>query len=380
MSNAQSSPLKTPMLNPKEAIVRCFKKYATFKGRATRAEYWWFILFNSLVCSVAYAAVQFLMGTETADTAMSLVQLALFLPALAVSVRRLHDINFNGWWMLLWITVIGVIPLIVFFCLPGKAEENRFGAREAGAQPDTNRQRGGSTNTAGMFLGIIAFAGMSFAAPLFTAQTSLCEEHAPAADSADTQTAPSSSPSAPQTPADASSDTSGKTSGDTSITISNQELEQGLQEVFGSLFTVMEGTIGGMTKGMQEGARDMQTRLDGADGTRLITNAKELTELTETGVLKAEQLEDGSWKITLSVKNTQEFPVRLTGLTDKQQVLLLDQENYAYEQKGGERIVTVPERAAQKIALVFPELDGSAPKTLRIYGMDFPVPQPTKIL
>ena len=357
------------MLNPKEAIVRCFKKYATFKGRATRAEYWWFILFNSLVCSAVYAAVQFLMGTETADTAMSLVQLALFLPALAVSVRRLHDINFNGWWMMLWITVIGVIPLIVFFCLPGKAEKNRFGSREIGAQPDINKQEGGSTNTAGMFLGIIAFAGMSFAAPLFTAQTALCEESAAAANADNAETV-----------SDASSDTSGKTSGDTSITISNQELEQGLQEVFGSLFTVMEGTIGGMTKGMQEGARDMQTRLDGADGTRLITNAKELTELTETGVLKTEQLEDGSWKITLSVKNTQEFPVRLTGLTDKQQVLLLDQENYAYEQKGGERIVTVPERAAQKIALVFPELDGSVPKTLRIYGMDFPVPQPTKIL
>lgn len=380
MSNVQSIPQKTPMLNPKEAIVRCFKKYATFKGRATRAEYWWFILFNSLVCSAVYAAVQFLMGTETADTAMSLVQLALFLPALAVSVRRLHDINFNGWWMMLWITVIGVIPLIVFFCLPGKAEENRFGSREIGAQPDINKQEGGSTNTAGMFLGIITLAGMSFAAPLFMAQTALCEESAAATNADNAETVSDTSFDTSSEPSGESS-SSASSSSDTSIIVSAQELEQGLKEVFGGLFMVMEETVGGMTKGMQEGARDMQTRLDGADGTRLITNAKDLAELTETGVLKAEQLEDGSWKIILSVKNTQEFPVRLAGLTDKQQVLLLDQENYAYEQKAGaERLVTVPERAAQKIIFKFPELDGSSPKNIRLYGMDFPVPQPAEIL
>ena len=142
----------------------------------------------------------------------------------------------------------------------------------------------------------------------------------------------------------------------------------------------MGEAIGGMTKGMQEGARDMQAQLDGSDGTRLITNSKDLATLTETRVLKAEQREDRSWRIILAVKNPQEFPVRLTGLTEKQQILLLDQENFVYEQNPvGERLVTVPERAAQKLTFFFPELDGSTPKTIRLYGMDFAVPQPIEV-
>ena len=72
--------------------------------------------------------------------------------------------------------------------------------------------------------------------------------------------------------------------------------------------------------------------------------------------------------------------MRLTGLTDKKQVLLLDQENFVYEQNPvGERLVTVPERAAQKLTFFFPELDGSTPKNIRLYGMDFAVPHPIGI-
>ena len=127
---------------------------------------------------------------------------------------------------------------------------------------------------------------------------------------------------------------------------------------------------------MQEGARDIQAQLDGSDGTRVISSGKDLASLTETRVLKAEQLEDRSWRITLDVRNPQEFPVRLAGLTDKRQVLLLDQEDFVHEPGSvGERLVTVPERAAQKLTFLFPELDGSTPRTLRLYGMDLPVPQ-----
>ena len=134
MNSAQSMPPNLPMLGFPESVVRCIRKYATFRGRATRAEYWWFSLFNTLLGMVVYAAVQHLMGTEAADGAASIVQLVLFLPMLAVGVRRLHDIDFRGWWMLLGLTVVGIIPLIIFFCLPGKAAPNRFGAREYGAQ------------------------------------------------------------------------------------------------------------------------------------------------------------------------------------------------------------------------------------------------------
>jgi uncharacterized membrane protein YhaH (DUF805 family) len=75
MNSAQSMPPDLPMLGFPESVVRCLRKYATFRGRATRAEYWWFSLFNTLLGMVVYAAVQHLMGTEAADGAASIVQL-----------------------------------------------------------------------------------------------------------------------------------------------------------------------------------------------------------------------------------------------------------------------------------------------------------------
>lgn len=418
MNSAQSMPPDLPMLGFPESVVRCLRKYATFRGRATRAEYWWFSLFNTLLGMVVYAAVQHLMGTEAADGAASIVQLALFLPMLAVGVRRLHDIDFRGWWMLLGLTGVGIIPLIIFFCLPGKAAPNRFGAREYGAQADMTpeqqaaQQPGpvaqtalvpqagpamqaapvteaapeqkvtaaartapvtqpeeafppatekpaekGHTRLVGMLLCLCCLGGLSLATP-----------SAGIAADADQPASVASNPATPEAAPGASSASSSPSSG--------QSMEQGIQEAFGGLISVMGEAIGGMTRGMQEGARDLQAQLDGSDGTRVISSGKDLAALTETRVLKAEQLEDRSWRITLAVRNPQEFPVRLAGLTDKRQVFLLDQEDFVHEPGSvGERLVTVPERAAQKLVFLFPELDGSTPRTLRLYGMDLPVPQ-----
>lgn len=111
-------------------VVRCLQKFAVFKGRATRAEYWCFTLFCFLLDSILYPVLINLVGTETADIVTGFVLICLFIPSLAVGVRRLHDLNFKGWWILISITIIGFIPLFVFYCLPGKAEENRFGSRE----------------------------------------------------------------------------------------------------------------------------------------------------------------------------------------------------------------------------------------------------------
>lgn len=386
------------MLGFPESVVRCLRKYATFRGRATRAEYWWFSLFNTLFGMVVYAAVQHLMGTEAADGAASIVQLALFLPMLAVGVRRLHDIDFRGWWMLLGLTVVGIIPLLIFFCLPGKQTANRFGFREYGPQagmtPEQQaaQQRGPVAQTAP------ETQIVPTTQPESTVQTAPVPQTAP-----EQQVTPAAQPAlVPQTEAEKpakKSETrltslllclcclaglglaapSAGTASDTetsSSPSSGQGMEQGIQEAFGGLISVMGEAIGGMTRGMQEGARDIQAQLDGSDGTRVISSGKDLASLTETRVLKAEQLEDRSWRITLAVRNPQEFPVRLAGLTDKRQVLLLDQEDFVHEPGSvGERLVTVPERAAQKLTFLFPELDGSTPRTLRLYGMDLPVPQ-----
>ena len=100
-----------------ESIRTCFQKYVTFDGRATRSEYWWFVLFTFLG-SLVLGAVS--------DMLSMLFSLGVLLPSLAVGARRLHDIDKSAWFLLLWLLpVIGWIVLIVFAVQEGK-EPNRF--------------------------------------------------------------------------------------------------------------------------------------------------------------------------------------------------------------------------------------------------------------
>jgi len=80
-----------------EAIGSCFRKYAVFRGRAPRSEYWYFLLFEFLVSIPAAMIDQAIPGKTSAIS--GLVSLAFFLPRLAVTVRRLHDVNRSGWWL-----------------------------------------------------------------------------------------------------------------------------------------------------------------------------------------------------------------------------------------------------------------------------------------
>jgi len=106
------------------AVSACFSKYATFSGRARRSEYWWFALFQALVNIVAYGIEQQTDGGLIGN----LIELALVLPALAVAVRRLHDIDRSGWWLLIGvIPVIGWIVLLIWACTQGTLGPNRFG-------------------------------------------------------------------------------------------------------------------------------------------------------------------------------------------------------------------------------------------------------------
>ncbi len=112
-----------------EAVGACLRQYGTFSGRAQRSEYWWWALFNLLV----FVAVGLSRGVVGADaTAVDVVAviagLALLLPNLAVTVRRLHDVDRSGWWILInFVPVVGSIILLVFAMLPGTPGENRFG-------------------------------------------------------------------------------------------------------------------------------------------------------------------------------------------------------------------------------------------------------------
>ncbi|PZP56051.1 MAG: DUF805 domain-containing protein [Micavibrio aeruginosavorus] len=111
----------------KEAIITCVQdKYVTFQGRASRSEYWYFALFNFLAGLIAGIIDAAIFG----DTGILnlIVVLGLFLPGLAVGVRRLHDIGKSGWWLLIsLIPLVGIIILIVFNCQKGDAESNIYG-------------------------------------------------------------------------------------------------------------------------------------------------------------------------------------------------------------------------------------------------------------
>ena len=107
-----------------EAIRTCLSKNSTFSGRASRSEYWFFYLFV-IIASLVGVLIGVAVGVRLIG---DIIALALLLPNIAVSVRRLHDIDRSGWWMLLdFVPVIGWIVLLVWACTRGTVGPNRFG-------------------------------------------------------------------------------------------------------------------------------------------------------------------------------------------------------------------------------------------------------------
>jgi len=104
------------------------KKYAVFTGRARRKEYWMFMLFNIIiqgVLDIFYYASQ---KSIAIVVIMCLYSLALLLPSLGVTIRRLHDTGRSGWWFFLgFIPIIGPIILFVFICLDSQPGANQYG-------------------------------------------------------------------------------------------------------------------------------------------------------------------------------------------------------------------------------------------------------------
>ena len=112
-----------------QSVKTCFKKFATFDGRASRSEYWWFQFFYILVVIVAVILDSVLVGgnLESAGALEIVSQLILILPVLAVTARRLHDVDRSGWWMLVALTIVGLIPLTVWWLAPGRNKKNKYG-------------------------------------------------------------------------------------------------------------------------------------------------------------------------------------------------------------------------------------------------------------
>ena len=115
------------------------KKYATFTGRAQRAEYWYFVLFSTII-SIILTILDVMFGTlSPSGTGLlsGIYSLAVFIPAIAVGARRLHDIGKSGWWLLIAIIpIIGWILIIIWFATDSK-EDNQYGE---------NPKKGSQTN------------------------------------------------------------------------------------------------------------------------------------------------------------------------------------------------------------------------------------------
>ena len=105
-----------------QAIKSCLGQYATFTGRASRSEFWWFFLFQVLVMVAA---------SMLGDVINGIASLALLLPALAVGARRLHDIGRTGWWQLLLLSGIGFLVLLYWWVQPGEGAGNIYGEPSA---------------------------------------------------------------------------------------------------------------------------------------------------------------------------------------------------------------------------------------------------------
>ena len=111
--------------------LKCWKQYADFSGRARRKEYWIFSLINNIIIFLLY-----ILQIVTIESTLWLIfpiilflyAMAVFLPGLAVNIRRLHDIGKSGWWYLIYlIPIIGAIWLTVLMCLDSEPGENQWG-------------------------------------------------------------------------------------------------------------------------------------------------------------------------------------------------------------------------------------------------------------
>jgi uncharacterized membrane protein YhaH (DUF805 family) len=163
-------------MTPVDWAKRPLQKYADFSGRAPRAEYWWFFL-AVIIAYIVVSIIEGILGINRMVAGVygpitTLLMLGTLVPSIAVGVRRLHDTNRSGWWLLLplvpyalgmvlggaamvggaatgsavgmgaglgiaWICMmigaVGAIVLLVFYCLPGTPGDNRYGPNPYGA-------------------------------------------------------------------------------------------------------------------------------------------------------------------------------------------------------------------------------------------------------
>jgi|TARA_Y100000294_G_C8474558_1_gene304194 uncharacterized membrane protein YhaH (DUF805 family) len=125
------------------AIKTCFSKYGTFDGQASKGEFWYWFLF-AFICGVVARVVDvFIIGipVESYGTAYLIGSVAFFLPSISVAARRLHDVGKSGWWQLIGLTGIGLIPLIIWWASDGGKKYRPSITRRDDDEPPPRRSR-----------------------------------------------------------------------------------------------------------------------------------------------------------------------------------------------------------------------------------------------
>ena len=116
------------------------RKYLVFEGRARRKEYWFFVLFNIIIAMIL-AIIDGTIGTLNPETGVGMLSgiysLAVLIPTFAVAIRRLHDTDRSGWWLLIGLVpLLGGLVLLVFFVLDGTPGTNQFGPSPKGGMTE----------------------------------------------------------------------------------------------------------------------------------------------------------------------------------------------------------------------------------------------------
>ena len=111
------------------AINKAFKNYLNFSGRSNRSEFWYFFLFILLANALTHFIDTYILGYHSEE--MGIVNGIFFLvtaiPQISITIRRLHDTGKSGWWFLISFTIIGLIPLFIWWCTSSEPNKNRYG-------------------------------------------------------------------------------------------------------------------------------------------------------------------------------------------------------------------------------------------------------------
>lgn len=113
------------------------KHYVDFKGRATREEFWMYSLFITIIYIALGVISGVLEDMVVLPTVITIFQLGILLPNIAIAVRRLQDINKSGWWLLIsLVPIIGIIVLLIFYVKKGDEGDNEYGPSPKGPASD----------------------------------------------------------------------------------------------------------------------------------------------------------------------------------------------------------------------------------------------------